>query len=140
MVYDSDMSKPGKMQMVQFIESASEKQLQHYIIHGEVVKEKDTIVEAFFLPAVIIGAALAAGRAIYDTEFSKAAKACPEMKGAAKKECMKRFKVRGISGKISALRREMGKCNQTSRPDKCRKMFMDYIKNAEKQMRKIYSE
>jgi hypothetical protein len=53
---------------------------------------------------------------------------------------MKAYKLRGVSGKISALKREMGKCNQTSRPDKCRKMFITYIRNADKQMRKIQSE
>ena len=141
MVYeDETLSKPAKMQLVRFIEDATEKQLQHYIIHGDIVKEEDVQVEAFFIPAVIIGAAAAAGRAIYNNEFSKAAKSCQGMMGEAKKACMKRFKLRGISGQISALRREMGKCNQTARPDKCRKMFMKYIVNAEKKMKKIQAE
>lgn len=142
MVYDSDESYQSKMQLVRFIESASISQLQHYIIHGDIVKEEETDVNeiALLIPATIIAAAAAAGRAIYDNEFSKAAKACQPMQGSAKKSCMKRFKLRGISGKLSALRREMGKCNQTSRPDKCRKMFMSYIQTAEKQMKKIQSE
>lgn len=144
MVYEAEMSKPAKLQLVRFIEGASKKQLQHYIIHGEIVGEQDcqsSVSEiAFLVPAAIIAAAAAAGRAIYSAEFSKAAKACQNLKGMDKKNCMKRYKLRGVSGKISALRREMGKCNQTSRPDKCRKMFQSYINNAEKQMRKIQSE
>jgi hypothetical protein len=138
MVYDSDMSKPAKIQLINFIESATLKQLQHYIIHGDIVKEENAqVVEGFFIAAALIGAAAAAGRAIYDQEFSKAAKSCQNMRGVAKKSCMKRFKLRGVSGQINALRKEMGKCNQTARPDKCRKMFSTYIKNAETKMRKI---
>jgi hypothetical protein len=53
---------------------------------------------------------------------------------------MKNYKLRGVAGKISMLRREMGKCGQTAKPDKCRKMFITYIRNADKQMRKIQSE
>jgi len=141
MVYDSDLSKPGKMQMVRFIESASMRELQHYIIHGNIVSDKETqVTEDFFIAATLIGAAAAAGRAIYSSEFSKAAKACSQMRGVAKKSCMQRYKIRGVSGKIQALRREMGKCNQTSRPDKCRKMFINYIRNAEKQMKKIQAD
>jgi len=141
MVYEDDkFSKPVKLQLLRFIEDASEKQLLHYIIHGKIVREEDVLVEAFFIPAMIIGAAAAAGRAIYNSEFSKAAKACNTMQGVAKKSCMKRFKIRGVAGQISALRREMGKCNQTARPDKCRKMFMSYIANAEKKMKKVQQE
>ena len=140
MVYDSDLSKSDKLLSIQFIESASNRQIQHYIINGEFVREDEVLVEAFFIPAAIIAASLAAGRAVYDMEFSKAARACQNMKGPVKKSCMKRFKVKGISGKISSLRREMGKCNQTAKPEKCRKMFLNYIKNAEKQMRKIQAE
>jgi len=139
MVYDSELPKPSKLQLVRFIESASENQLKHYIVHGEIVKEHDVIVSevAWLVPAAIIAAASAAGNAIYNMQFSKAAKACQNMKAADKKNCIRRYKINGISGKISALKREMGKCNQTSRPDKCRKMFDTYIKNAEKKMRKI---
>ena len=141
MVYDDNISKPAKIRLVRFIELASEKQLQHFIIHGTIVENKDVHVEAnFFRNAAIIGTALAVGRAIYSNEFSKAAKACAEMKGDEKKICMKRFKIRGTAGKISALRKEMGNCNQTSRPDKCRKMFVNYIRNAEKQMKKIQAD
>lgn len=138
MVYDAKISKPAKMQLVRFIENASEKQLYHYLIHGNIVQEKDTLVEGVFIPALIIAAAVAAGRSIYDSEFSKVAKACKDTeRGDARKSCIKGFKLRGVSGQISALKREMGKCNQTSRPDKCRKMFMNHIKNAEKKMKKI---
>ena len=144
MVYeDEKIYRSNKMRLVRFIERASEKQLLHYIIHGEVVREGDVNVSevAPLIPVMIIGAAAAAGRAIYNSEFSKAAKACGNMEaGAAKKSCMKRFKMRGVTGQISALKREMGKCSQTARPDKCRKMFMNYISNAEKKLKKIQSE
>jgi len=142
MVYDEDISKPAKMQILRFIESASEKQLQHYIVHGDIVAEQEVAISevAFLVPAAIIAAAAAAGRAIYNAEFSKAARACQMFQGKEKKSCMKKFKIRGLNGKISAMRREMGKCNQTSRPDKCRKMFSDYIREAEKQLKKVQSE
>jgi len=144
MVYEDDhLHKSNKMRLMRFFEGASEKQLLHYITHGEVVRERDANVSeiAPLIPVMIIGAAAAAGRAIYNSEFSKAAKACGNMEaGAAKKSCMKRFKIRGVTGQISALKREMGKCSQTSRPDKCRKMFMNYITNAEKKLKKIQSE
>ena len=142
MVYDEDMSKPAKMQVLRFIESASEKQLQHYIVHGNIVAEQEVEISeiAFLVPAAIIAAAAAAGRAIYNNEFSKAAKACQAEEGQTKKDCMKKFKLRGLSGKISAMKREMGKCNQTSRPDKCRTMFAKYIQDAEKQLKKVQAE
>lgn len=142
MVYDMDISKPGKMQLMRFIENASERQLQHYLIHGEIVAEQEVNIAEIgvLVPAAIIASAAALGRAIYNREFSKAARACQEYNGAEKKDCMKKFKIRGISGKISALRREMGKCSQTSRPDNCRKMFQKYIVDAEKQMKKIQAK
>lgn len=141
MVYDSDISKPAKMQTVRFIESASEKQLKHYILHGEIKHDSEIQLEVnFFIAAAILGAAAAAGRAIYDSEYSKAAKSCSIMEGDAKKKCMKRFKMRGVNGQISALRREMAKCSQTSRPDKCRKMFTNYIESANKKLKKIQAE
>ena len=140
-LYESDLPKPAKIQMLHFIENdTNESELKNYIVSGKfsTTPEIDRINEvAFLLPGAVIASAIAAGKAFYDNQFSEAAKACIKLKGQVKKDCMKRFKVKGISGKIAALRREMGKCNQTIRPDKCRKMFLNYIKNAEKQMRKI---
>jgi hypothetical protein len=141
MVYESDLSKSSQVQLIRFIEEATEKQLQHYILHEEIVKDSEVQINElipFLAAAAILSAAVAAGRAIYDGEFSKAAQACKDQEeGVRKSGCIKRFKLRGITGKISALRREMGKCTQTVKPDKCRKMFAKYIANAQKQMRKI---
>jgi hypothetical protein len=141
MVYESkELSKPAKMQLVRFIENASPLQLQHYIVHDEIVRGKDAQIQEFLAPALLIAAAIAAGRAFYNNYFSKAAKECQEKENVAKKVCMKRYKLRGISGQISALQREMGKCNQTLRPDKCRKTFQQYIKDAENKRKKIEEE
>lgn len=141
MLYESDMPRPAKLQMLYFIENATtEIELRNYIVYGKFSTgpEIDKVNEAsFLLPGAVIASAIAAGRAFYEKQFGEAARACIKLKGQLKKDCMQKFKLKGMSGKISALRREMGKCNQTLRPDKCRKMFLNYIKTAEKQMRKI---
>jgi len=142
MLYDSDLPKDLKLEILEFIEHATSEQILHYLIHDEFVRENETrlVDEGFILPAALITAASAAGRSIYSKYFSAGAQACRDKVGIAKKACMKHYKARGIAGKVSALRREMAKCANTPKPDKCRKMFLNYIRNAEKEMRKIQSQ
>lgn len=140
-LYESELPKPEKIQMLHFIENmTTESELRNFIVYRKfsTSSEIDKINEvAFLLPAAVIATALAAGRAFYDKQFSEAAKACIKMRGKMKKDCMKKYKIKGLAGKMASLRREMGKCNQTAKPNKCRKMFLNYIKNIEKQARKI---
>jgi hypothetical protein len=142
MLYESDLPSSEKKYIIRFIEMATENQIKHYIVHGELVSDNRTQVSelGWILSSALISAASAAGRAIYNKFFSDAAQACRDKKGPVRKACMKNYKLRGVAGKISMLRREMGKCGQTAKPDKCRKMFIKYIRNADKQMRKIQSE
>lgn len=142
MLYDSNLPKSVKLEHLEFIENASEKQIMHYLIHDEMVSEQEIelVGEGFILATALLFAASSAGRALYNKNFSDGAKACRDKGGVAKKMCMRNFKVKGISAKIAALRREMGKCSQTAKPDKCRKMFATYIRNAEKEMRRAYSQ
>lgn len=142
MLYDSDMSKAQKLRILEFIEKASSKQILHYLIHDEFVREGETrlVNEGFILTAALITAASAAGRAVYSKFNSVGQQACRDKLGLAKSACLKNYKARGVAGKVSALRKEMGKCSQTPKPEKCRKMFIKYIRNAEKEMRKIQSQ
>lgn len=142
MLYDCDMPKPLKLKVLNFIEHASSKQILHYLIHDEIVREEETqLVElGFILTAALVTAASASARAVYSKFNSAGAQACRDKEGVARKQCIKNYRVRGVAGKVAALRREMGKCGQTSKPDKCRKMFINYIRNAEKEMRKIQSQ
>lgn len=142
MLYDSDMSKSLKLKILTFVEHASINQILHYLIHDEFVREDETrlVNEGFILTAALITAASASGRAIYSKFNSAGAQACRDKLGVAKKQCMKNYKLRGVAGKVSALRKEMGKCSQTPKPEKCRKMFINYIRNAEKEMRNIQSQ
>jgi len=132
-VYESNLSIEAKLKMVHAIDCATRTQLNNYVER----KILNSHTEGVFLAGAILTSAILAGNAVYSNFFSKAAKECESYKGNAKQMCMKNFKLRGLAGKISALRKEMGKCNQTLKPDKCRKMFISYIKNAEKQSLKI---
>lgn len=142
MLYDSDMPKPLKLKVLNFVEYATSEQILHYLIHDEIVKEEETqLVEVgFIMAAALITAASASARAVYSKFNSAGAQACRDKDGIAKKQCIKNYRLRGVAGKVSALRREMGKCGQTAKPDKCRKMFFNYIRNAEKEMRRIQSQ
>lgn len=137
MIYESSLSKTSKIQLVRFVEDASINQLSHFILHQEIVKEDETSINEFVQIAAITALAVAAGSAAYSKYFSDAAKACSDKKGMDKKICIKGYKLKGMSAKISALRKEMSKCNQTLKPDKCRKTFQKYIKNIEKQIIKL---
>jgi hypothetical protein len=148
MLYDSDMPKSDKLEILEFIEHASEQQLMHYLVHGECLSNEELsefvitagAVGSFILSSALISAASAMARAVYSKYNGAGAQACRDKEGMAKKACLKNFKVKGVSAKIAAYRKEMGKCGKTQRPDKCRKMFQNYIRTAEKQMRKIQTE
>lgn len=133
-VYESKLSTKSKLKMVDAIDYATQSQLHNYIEHKANIH-----TEGVFVAAALLAAAIGVGNSVYANFFSKASKDCENYKGDAKKICMKNFKLRGLVGKVSALRSEMGKCNQTLKPDKCRKMFMKYIHNIEKQGMKIKS-
>jgi poly-D-alanine transfer protein DltD len=140
-VYESKLSKYAKIQMLRFIENeASENQLIVLVTEGEIrkVSEDENISEAVIVvPALLIATALSFGRIAYDKMFSQAAKMCAAKDPNNKKQCIKDFKIKSHYAKITALKREMGKCNQTNNAKKCRDMFIKHIRKIEKQVQKV---
>jgi len=139
-VYESNLSKYAKIQMLRFIENeASESQLKVFINEGKIRKvyEGEVISEVGPIAvAAIIGVAIAAGKAAHAKFFSNAAKACAGKEREEKKKCMQDFKLKANYARMAALKREMGKCSQTDDIKKCRDNFMKHIVRIEKQIRK----
>lgn len=139
-VYESKLSKYAKIQMLRFIENeASEKQLKVFINDGEIrkVSENEVVSEvAIVIPAMLVAAALSVARMSYDKIFSQAAKSCADKEGDNKKRCMRDFKLKSHYAKLTALKREMGKCNQTNNAKKCREIFIKHMRKIEKQVQR----
>lgn len=72
---------------------------------------------------------------IYRNYFSKMAKQC---KGAAegKSACMQKARISALNAKLSALQSSLGKCNQTTNPDKCRKSIERQILKTGKKIKR----
>ncbi len=137
-VDESKLSKYAKIQMIRFIENnASNSQLEVFITEGEIRSEAENITE--YAPigvALVIGAGLAVGKAAYNRFFSDVAKACAGRKQDDKRRCVRDFKLKASYAKLTALKREMGKCNQTNNVKKCRNTFIKHMKKVEKQIQK----
>ena len=68
------------------------------------------------------GAALAiyAGAKIYKRFFSQAAKACGGQSGAAKTQCMNKYKKQAIMKQAAAIQSASGTCAKSKNPEKCK--------------------
>ena len=139
-IYESELSKYAKIQALRFIEyEASEMQLKAFIAEGKIrqVSEDEIFTEvAIWVPAMVIAAALAAGRVAYDQFYSKASKACKGKGLKEKQRCIRDFRLKASYAKLAALKREMGKCGQTNDAKKCRESFLKHIGKVEKQIQK----
>lgn len=139
-VCESNLSKYAKIQMLRFIENeASKSQLKILVIEGRIrkVSEGEVISEVGPIAvAIIIGVAVAAGKAAHAKFLGAAAKACVGKDREDKKKCMRDFRLKAGYARIAALKREMGKCSQTNDVKKCRDNFTRHIGKVEKQIRK----
>jgi len=135
---ESHFSKYAKIQMLRFIENdASESQLKVFITEGKIQSEGENISEiAPIAVALVIGAGLAVGKVAYNRFFSDVAKACAGRKQDDKRRCIRDFKLKASYAKLTALKREMGKCNQTNNVKKCRNTFIKHMNKIEKQIQK----
>lgn len=143
MLYDSDIPKSEKLEVLEFVENATVEQMLHYLIHDEIVNENETqLVEmGFIMSTVLMSAATSLAQAVYSRFSGQGANACRALDDSTKrKACKKNYKLRGAAAKIATLKKESGKCNKTANPEKCRKMFQTYIRNAEKQLQNIRTE
>ena len=138
-IYESTLSKNAKIQALRFIENeASEMQLKVFINEGKIcqVSESEVIQDAVFIPAMVIAAALGVAKVAYAQFLSKAATACVGKKFVEKQKCMRDYRIKANAVKISALKREMSKCNQTNNVKKCQNIFLKHINRIEKQIQK----
>ncbi len=134
-VYEADLSKYAKIQLMRFIEnSESASQLHLFLVEGKIgnPSECENVSEGKILKAaLILAAALAAGKLVYNNFLTKAARACSGAKIADRVKCINQFKKKADIGKLATLKRESSKCNQTSNVKKCRNMFANHIKKIE---------
>ena len=139
-VYKSELTQYSKIQALRFIEEASERQLLVFMSEGKIrrVSEDENLSEIapFLLIAPLVAAAVATSSVVFGRFLSQAAKSCSGKKGKEKTLCIKDYRVRANLAKLSALKREMGKCNQTNNVKKCRNMFMKHVKKIEGKIKK----
>ena len=123
-VYESDLETSQKLSLLNFIEHvANRKQITDMII----IKEADLLVTA-----IIIASALAAGNKAYYKIYSASTQACREQEN--KKDCLKQYKLNALAAKRNEVRKHIGKCTQTIKPEQCQKTFSNTIQKIEKQI------
>lgn len=150
LVRESDLSKSAKLQLLNYLRDASNAQVKLFIATGEVgqvskideSKLDKAILEvaplaAFIAQDLVFNTAINKATQVYSYWFGQAAKACAEKTGPDKKLCKKRFILRSYHEKLRALRGEAPKCSGTDKPEKCRKRFVEKIKQIEKQIAKV---
>ena len=140
-VCESNLSKYAKIQMIRFIENeASERQLTIFINEGKIQKVSEAEIISEIAPIVavplITAAAFAVGKSVYNKFYSNVAKACAGRDRDDKKRCIRDFKLKANYARLSALKKEMGKCNETNNVKKCRNTFLKHMKKIEKQIQK----
>lgn len=124
LVYESDLENSQKLSLLNFIEHvANRRQITDMII----IKEADLLVTS-----IIIAAALAAGNKAYYKVYSPSTQACREQED--KKSCLKQYKLNALAAKRNEVRKSIGRCTQTIKPEQCQKTFSNTIQKIEKQI------
>jgi len=149
LVRESDLSKPAKLQLLNYLKEASNAQIKYFIATGEIghvskvdeSKLDEVITEvaplaAYIAQDLVFNKAINKASQVYTYWFGKAAQACAEKAGPEKRLCKKRFILRSYHEKLRALKSEAPKCANTDKPEKCRKRFIEAIKNVERQITK----
>ncbi len=150
LVRESNLSKPAKLQLLNYLKEASDSQVKLFIATGEVGRVSaidepslDKVVSevaplaALIAQDMVFSTAMNKASRVYSYWFGKAAQACAEKTGPEKKLCKKRFILRSYHEKLRALKAEAPKCARTDKPEKCRKKFVEMIKGIEKQITKV---
>ena len=150
LVHEASLSETSKIQLLRFIRGASEPQLKLFVIEGKVGNVTDeqelyldeqlqevAPIAAYYASGVVFSMATALATRVFSKYFGEMARACAEKKGKEKKVCRTRYMLRAYQEKIAVLRREAGKCNQTSKPEKCQERFIRMIKNVDQQLVKL---
>jgi len=140
-VYESNLSSYAKIQALRFIEGeASESQLKIFINEGKIRNVADGEIISEILPvivaAAIVAAAAALGKIAYQKVIMNAVKECSQLKGDDKKRCVRDYKTKANYAKLTALKKEMVKCNQTNNVKKCRNMFIKHMRKIEQKIQK----
>jgi len=101
--------------------------------------------ESFSTKGAVIGAGAAVLAALiaryayqkYKDTYSKAAKACSKKTGAAKQECMLKFRKDAIKKQIATLNSERSKCKKSKDPAKCQALLKKKADKLKKKMAKL---
>ena len=140
-VHESNLSQYAKVQTLRFIENeASESQLKIFINEGKIrnVSDGEIMSEAvpFIVGVAIVAAAMALGKIAYQKVIMNAVKECASLKGDDKKRCVRDYKTKANYAKLTALKKEMIKCNQTNNVKKCRNTFLKHMRRIEQKIQK----
>jgi hypothetical protein len=142
-VCESNLSKYAKIQVFRFIENeASELQLTIFINEGKIQKVSEAEITSEIAPIAVVAvslitaAAFAVGKSVYNKFYSNVAKACAGRDRDDKKRCIRDFKLKANYARLGALKKEMGKCNETNNVKKCRNNFLKHMRKIEKQIQK----
>lgn len=150
MVLEADLSESAKRQLFNFLRSATDPQIKLFVVEGRVgnvTKEEELKIDSFLqevaplaayvASSVVFSMGLAVAAKIFNKFWGEAVRACAEEKGREKEICKKRYMITAYQQKISTLRREASKCNQTADPEKCQKPFLKAIEKTQKQLIKV---
>jgi len=141
-VVSSKMSKPAKIQMLEFIQKeATDVQVKALLLDGKIVKldeqaegiindrfnllEIDPLVGGAILGGLLGPPAVKAATKFYINWISKAGQACSSLQGKEKQFCIKKYR---LNGKIKALQSLLNKCNNSKNPEKCKQKVQEQIK------------
>jgi len=132
-IVESKMTRPSKLQMLNFIQhEASEEQLMVLIMDGKIVKldeqSKEIARDRFNLvseelnigKATVAAAAILAASTIYKQHLSKAARACKDFVGPKRAICLKKYKELALKNQLQALSSKMSSCSKDKNPEKCK--------------------
>ena len=145
------LTKEEKEVFYNFTQRASQRQVEHLLLTGEMVKESEVLDEytaggvtyvsggastaqTIFnntnkevAVAALIALVLAASYKVYRDYLSKAAKACKGKQGADKRNCMSEFKKKARKAKVMAMQKNISKCSRTKNPSECKRKLQAKI-------------
>jgi len=147
-----NLTTEGKEILYNFTKTASQRQIEHLLLKGEMVEESECLAEytggaGIFVSggastaqtifnntnkevaaAALVALAVTVAYKIYRDYLSKAAQACGKGKsGALKKKCMAEFKKKARRAKIASMQKSMSKCSKTKNPEVCKNKLQSKI-------------
>lgn len=147
-----NLTEEEKEVLYNFTKNASQKQVEHLLLKGEMVEDSDCLSEfdgvaggyvsgGSSMPrqifdntnkevaaVALVALAVTTAYKIYRDYLSKAARACGKGKsGILKKKCVDEFKKKAQKEKIASLQKSISKCSKTKDPTVCKNKLQSKI-------------